>query len=434
MQFQAANIAPRHHDCKCPHSPPELPILPREEEGNQVKNPNAGRRHFRQFCHCNCTCIHKCHHDSDSCGVELDRVHSPAHVMPASTERRRSGGCILPSDSLVSVVEEMESGRMSLSASFCDIQQDLASNKSTVFKRRRQLSEFAIERDLGEGAYAFVKQGKLRMAPPEAPSIVIKMVIKTKLLPECILHDFDTGLSLPVELYALRHLREHPHPCIVSLIDAFEDPMYYYIMMPMHGKCEDLFEAIEHHQDFLPPDRVARIFSQCVMAIAHLHNVLGLVHRDIKDENIIIDEHDHILLIDFGSCAYYRGGASHVQHDVPLTEADVRSGKKLRSFSAFHGTIDYAPPEVLRGELYDGPQQDIWALGVLLYTLAFKEVPFRSVSDILELRLKLPFEPSPDIARMIKWMLAGNPEERPTASSLEADPWIQENYQAAMRG
>lgn len=404
----------------------------------RAKSPGTGRRHFRQFCHCSCTCIHRCHHDSESCEAEMERVHSPAHVMPPSGERRRSGGCILPSDSLASVVEEMESGRMSLSSSWGDFRPaagDVAAQEAngTTRRRKRQLSEYAIERDLGEGAYAFVKQGRLRTAPGDTPSVVIKMVIKSKLLPECILHDFDTGMSLPVELYALRHLREHPHPCIVSMIDAFEDSMYYYILMPMHGRCEDLFEAIEHHQDFLPPDRVARIFAQSVMAVAHLHNVLGLVHRDIKDENIIIDEHDHILLIDFGSCAYYRGGAPNVQHDVPLTEADVRSGRRLRHFSTFHGTVDYASPEVLRGEPYDGPQQDIWALGVLLYTLAFKEVPFRSVSDILELRLRLPFEPSPDIARMIKWLLAAKPQDRPTAADLEADPWIQENYRAALQ-
>ncbi|PJF18965.1 putative serine threonine protein kinase [Paramicrosporidium saccamoebae] len=315
-------------------------------------------------------------------------------------------------DSLASIVEEFESGRMSLGAS----------NDELV--RKLQISDFALEKDLGEGAYAFVKQGRYRWEE-EAKPVVIKMMIKSKLQTESILHDFDTGLSLPIELYALRHLREHPHPNIVSMIDAFEDPQYYYILMPMHGRGEDLFEYIEKHGDFISPEKVARIFSQVVMAIAHLHRTLGLVHRDIKDENIIIDENDRILLIDFGSCAYYRGG-------MPLTEADVRRGKRLPYFDVFHGSIDYASPEVLRNEPYDGPQQDVWALGVLLYTLTFKEVPFRSTSDVLEGRLRLPFESDLEISAMIKAILSPDPTSRPTAEVLAEHPWIVKNYEAAM--
>lgn len=324
-------------------------------------------------------------------------------------------------NTLASVVEEMESGRMS------------ASSESLHYGRKLHLHDFALEKDLGEGAYAFVKQVRYRTDPPERPPLAMKMVIKSKLRADCILHDFDTGYSLPVELFALRHLREHPHPNIVSMVDAFEDALYYYILMPMHGRGEDLFETIERHQDFLPPERVARIFSQIAMAVAHLHTVLGIIHRDIKDENVIIDEHDHIQLIDFGSCAYYLRGADFVQPDVPLTEADVRCGKRMSRYSTYYGTIDYAPPEVLRGEPYDGPQQDIWALGVLLYVLAFKEVPFRNHADILEHRLRLPFEPTPQIAVMIRRLLQPDPAARPSAHELAHDPWIVTNYRLALK-
>lgn len=327
----------------------------------------------------------------------------------------RSGAT--PAESLASLVGELEAGALSESSP----------------PRKHTIHDFFIERDLGEGAYAFVKQGRLRSAPAAAPSVVIKMVIKSKLVPECILHDFDLGASLPVELFVLRHLREHPHPNIVSMLDAFADQQYYYIVMPMHGSGEDLFEAIERSPDFLPPQRVAKIFAQAVMTVVHLHTVLGVVHRDIKDENIIIDEHDRIQLIDFGSCAYFRRGAENVQQDVPLTEADIRQGQRLQTFAQFHGTIDYAPPEIVRGLPYDGPQQDIWALGILLYTLSFKEFPFRSPADIREGRLRLPFEPSPQIAAMIRLLLHPDPNLRPSATALAKDPWILEHYRLAMQ-
>ena len=400
---------------------PQLMIIKPEGESqcnceSRSTSPTGagGRRHYREFCHCNCTCIHKCHHLHKECATDEHRMGSP----------KMSPNILRASSSLASVLEEMESGKLHVTGNFGDI--------NGVGKPRR-LGDFCIERDLGEGAYAFVKQVRYRNMSVEGDnkSMVMKMVIKSKLLPEFILHDFESGLSLPVELYALRHLREHPHPNVVSMVDAFEDPMYYYLLMPLHGNAEDLFEIIEKHDDFLPTDKIAKIFAQVVMAVAHLHNVLGIAHRDIKDENIIIDEHDRIQLIDFGSCTYFRRGDA-AQLDIPPTVADVQVGRRLNQYHRFYGTVDYAPPEVVKGEAYEGPPQDIWALGILLYILSFKEVPFRNFGEILELRLVLPFEPTPQIAFIIRQLLQPDPAARPTAKDLVNDPWIVENYRLAM--
>lgn len=401
---------------------------------------NGCRHHFRQFCHCHCTCIHKCHHEQQP-DWELNDNRPSSPRMDGSPPTRAPQ----QRRSLARVVAEMESGTLSsdsLSSLPMNTENDpSATLTSTAGKRRMQLSDFIIERDLGEGAYAFVKQVKFRHHT-DGPSLVMKIIIKSKLAPECILHDFETGLSLPVEMYALRHLRDHFHPNIVSIVDAFEDALHYYLLMPMHGRGEDLFEMIERHEEFIPFERVEQIFAQLAMAVAHLHLVLGLVHRDIKDENIIIDDRDYAQLIDFGSCAYFTApnkakvdsdadsnAPSTPSMEIPLTEADIRCGKRQSKYHTFYGTIDYAPPEVVRGEPFRGPPQDIWALGILLYTLSFKEVPFRSISDILEGRLRLPFEPSPEIASWIRRLLHPDPQLRPTATQLVEDPWILANYQ-----
>ena len=92
--------------------------------------------------------------------------------------------------------------------------------------------------------------------------------------------------------------------------------------------------------------------------------------RDIKDENIILDEHSNIQLIDFGS-------ATHLRPDK-------------KRFDLFCGTLDYASPEVLMGHPYDGPQQDVWALGILLYTLVYKEVPFLNIDEIIRGEMRTP--------------------------------------------
>lgn len=343
------------------------------------------------------------------------------------------GGCTgrRQPEHIVNIIHEMESGLISHNDSV--VTPGVATPTTTIPSgvetpsRRRKLTDFIIEGDLGEGAHSFVKKGRLRNPPAgqDAAPLAIKMVIKSKLLPECILHDFESGLSLPIELFVLRHLRDLPHPSIVAMDDAFEDKQYYYIIMTIHGQGEDLFEIIERNQDFLPVDRVERIFAQVAMAIEHLHCHLGVVHRDIKDENIIIDEHDRIQLIDFGSCAYYRQGGPAVQEDVPWTEADIRMGRRFKEFLSFHGTVDYAPPEVVRGEPHDGPPQDMWAMGVLLYTLCFKESPFHSVSEILECKLRIPFEPTKEIVETIQRLLDPDPRKRMTAAELASLPWIQ---------
>ena len=153
-----------------------------------------------------------------------------------------------------------------------------------------------------------------------------------------------------------------------------QDKTHYEIAMKNYGKT--LFNFIEDNPNLDEP-RTRHIFKQIAYAIHHLHEELQIIHRDIKDENVTIDENLNIRLIDFGSAAYIKTG---------------NSNKKYGTFNTFVGTIDYASPEVLTGNKYTGPPQDIWALGVLLYTIVHHSNPFQSAEEIVRRNLMFPFE------------------------------------------
>lgn len=147
------------------------------------------------------------------------------------------------------------------------------------------------------------------------------------------------------------------------------------------------------------------IFRQVVSAIHHLHVKAQIVHRDVKDENVVLDGENQVKLIDFGSAAYVKNGP----------------------FDVFVGTIDYAAPEVLQGKPYGGKEQDVWALGILLYTIVFKENPFYNIDEILDHPLRLPpleVPYSEECIDLIQAMLNRDVEQRYDIEKVQNHPWM----------
>ncbi|RHZ56303.1 hypothetical protein Glove_402g55 [Diversispora epigaea] len=267
---------------------------------------------------------------------------------------------------------------------------------------KKTVDDFKILDKLGAGAY-----GQVNLAynknDPEQKKVVLKYVVKSQILVDCWTRDKTLG-TVPLEIHILHTLRRIPHPNIVQMVDYFEDEDYYYIEMGLHGVGMDLFDYIELNAA-IPESEIKSIFRQVALAIQHLHHH-GIVHRDIKDENVILDEHGNIQLIDFGSSAYIKPG---------------------RKYDTFCGTIDYAAPEVLTGKKYDGHPQDIWALGILLYTLIYKENPFYNIDEIIARDLRIPYIFSEGSIDLIKKMLDRDVDKRPTIDDVLNHPWLHEN-------
>lgn len=86
---------------------------------------------------------------------------------------------------------------------------------------------------------------------------------------------------------------------------------------------------------------------------------------------------------------------------------------------------DYAAPEVLAGKPYGGKEQDVWALGILLYTIIYKENPFYSIDEIMDRDLRVPYTISDESIDLIRGMLDRDMEKRFDIEQVLAHKWCQ---------
>lgn len=273
---------------------------------------------------------------------------------------------------------------------------------------------------------------------------MIKFIAKSRIIVDSWIRDRQLGM-IPLEIHILKKLREYPQEncsalgkegyyfvlkqglyICVDVIETYaEDEDTYFVVTKQYGVSSmDLFDYIELNEH-IEENEVRNIFRQVCLAVNHCQE-LRIVHRDIKDENILLDENGHVHLIDFGSAAYFRKG---------------------RAFDTFGGTLDYCAPEILKGMPYEGPPQDIWSLGTLLYTLIYRENPFYNVDEIMEHDLRIPFILSEGKCMtintlsfvkladlfiigsldLIKKMLNRDVEKRYTIHQVLEHPWLKSN-------
>lgn len=130
----------------------------------------------------------------------------------------------------------------------------------------------------------------------------------------------------------------------------------------------------------------------------------SIIHGDIKDENILIDDKLNIKIIDFGSSKIIE------QHD---------------RLNRFQGTINYVSPEILRGGFFSGKSNDLWCIGILLYTMLSGQVPFASINDIRILkRRKLQVIISNEAKDLLDSILVTDPSSRPNVSVIRNHEWF----------
>ena len=134
--------------------------------------------------------------------------------------------------------------------------------------------------------------------------------------------------------------------------------------MERPSKCVDLWDFIDQHGPI--KETVAKSFFAQILKSCMDMKAKGVLHRDIKDENILVDMNSlELKLIDFGAGSHYTS--------EPL--------------DTFHGTRVYAPPEWIVNEKCKGDESTVWSLGVLLYNMIYGDIPFEQDSDIVSCNL-----------------------------------------------
>ncbi|NXV45515.1 TSSK1 kinase, partial [Uria aalge] len=205
---------------------------------------------------------------------------------------------------------------------------------------------YSLSKTLGEGSYGKVKSAycdRLKC------NVAIKIINKKETPRDCL------ERFLPREIEALKRLH---HPSIIKTYEIFESSAgKVYIVMEL-GEKGDLLDYIKTTGAM--KEDIARIkFKQLASAIKHCHD-LDIAHRDLKCENILLDENLNIKLSDFGF-------SKSLSRD--------ENGKTILS-KTFCGSAAYAAPEVLQGIPCDPRISDIWSLGVILYTMVYALMPF----------------------------------------------------------
>lgn len=199
------------------------------------------------------------------------------------------------------------------------------------------------------------------------------------------------------------------HPHIVKIYEAFEtEDNVYLVMEYVEGGSLHTYLREKPNRRLEEAD-AQRIFKQIMTALQYCHRK-SIAHRDIKLENILLDQDRNVKLIDFGFSTC------------------IPNDKKIKMFC---GTPSYMGPEIVMKEEYAGPPADIWASAVLLYALMNGCFPFRGATD-KELYRRIQrgtfvlhnSSVSDAFIDILTLMLNVNADDRPTADEVLSDPWF----------
>ncbi|XP_053304678.1 serine/threonine-protein kinase MARK2 [Spea bombifrons] len=269
---------------------------------------------------------------------------------------------------------------------------------ATTADEQPHIGNYRLLKTIGKGNFAKVKLARHVLTGKE---VAVKIIDKTQL----------NSSSLQKLFREVRIMKVLNHPNIVKLFEVIETEKTLYLVME-YASGGEVFDYLVAHGRMKEKEARAK-FRQIVSAVQYCHQKL-IVHRDLKAENLLLDSDMNIKIADFGF------------------SNEFTFGNKLDTFC---GSPPYAAPELFQGKKYDGPEVDVWSLGVILYTLVSGSLPFDG-QNLKELRervlrgkYRIPFYMSTDCENLLKKFLILNPSKRGTLEQIMRDRWMNVGYE-----
>jgi len=256
-----------------------------------------------------------------------------------------------------------------------------------------RLGHYQLDKPLGRGNYAVVR---LAVHCITGTKVAMKIIDKSKLCKGDLARLFR-------EVQIMKLL---DHPNIIRFYQVVENYQYIHLVSSFAENGE-LYEHVTKNGS-LSEAEARKYFVQICNAISYCHEK-GVVHRDLKIENVLLDCNNNVRIADFGFSNYF---------------------KPPRLLETFCGSPQYAAPEIFNGKHYDGFKTDIWSLGIILYVLVTGGLPFDGDSiqevkqNVLRGRFRVPYFVSHECEHLIRSMLSLEPEKRPSVESVLSHSWM----------
>ncbi|XP_076620720.1 testis-specific serine/threonine-protein kinase 3 [Colletes latitarsis] len=258
---------------------------------------------------------------------------------------------------------------------------------------------YLLGKTIGAGSYATVKVAK---SDRHACQVAIKIVSKFQ-APGEHLRKF-----LPREIEVVKGLK---HPNLIRFLQAIETTHRVYIIME-YAQNGSLLDIIRR-DTYIDELRSRRWFRQLLEGIDYCHR-RGIVHRDVKCENLLMDRNFNIKLSDFG---FARGQMTSKNGIAPLSET-------------FCGSYAYASPEILKGIPYLPQLSDVWSMGVVLYAMVYGRLPFDDTNYnqlLKQVQSKVTFPKEPivsDACRMLISRILVPQQTRLHIDNIRNNAWL----------